>query len=659
MKANETKVQQLLEGTKQYIVPLFQRPYSWEKKHWETLWDDILDLYDDDLKTHFLGSVVTAQAQTVPEGVAKFLLIDGQQRITTILILLCALRDHSRKNGGTLSDQIQNLLLTNQYQSDSNIFKLLPTQADRQAFSNLIEHKKPLENSSGITKSYEFFLKELQGIKKLNSENLKNILVNNLYVVSMVLERDDNPHLIFESLNAKGRALTQGDLIRNYFLMRIHIDRQEAIFKKIWNPLESRLSDKITNFFRHFLMRDHNSLREDEVYFVLKEFCDRKPTEESIIEQMQTFERFSQYYEQFIHPEVCKNQYIRKKLEMLQLFDVSTCYPFLLSIFDQLSNGNLQEEDVIEALTVIENFIIRRDICNVPTNSLNKIFAPLDKQIGTATNFCEQLEEILSTKSYPQDRDFKNGLSSSRLYGTNDRQRKTKYILECLERSFGHKEMANFDTATIEHVMPQTLNNWWKEHLGEGWEAVYKTNLHTLGNLTLTGYNSELSNADFPRKKQILMESRFQLNSYFKNCENWRQEDIEQQSKFMIEKALTLWPSFGGANNLSMRLPGNVTGLKPIRVSILEQSRDVSRWIEVAQVTLKILFDTNPERVENGIEAFPSFLSKNKNSLRSPYQLIDGVFLEKNLSAQVINQFCQQVTSFFGVSPNEFKIETK
>lgn len=219
--------------------------------------------------------------------------------------------------------------------------------------------------------------------------------------------------------------------------------------------------------------------------------------------------------------------------------------------------------------------------------------------------------------------------------------------------------MANFDTATIEHVMPQTLNNWWKEHLGEGWEAVYKTNLHTLGNLTLTGYNSELSNADFPRKKQILMESRFQLNSYFKNCENWRQEDIEQQSKFMIEKALTLWPSFGGANNLSMRLPGNVTGLKPIRVSILEQSRDVSRWIEVAQVTLKILFDTNPERVENGIEAFPSFLSKNKNSLRSPYQLIDGVFLEKNLSAQVINQFCQQVTSFFGVSPNEFKIETK
>ena len=228
-----------------------------------------------------------------------------------------------------------------------------------------------------------------------------------------------------------------------------------------------------------------------------------------------------------------------------------------------------------------------------------------------------------------------------------------------LERSFGNKEKLEFDNLTIEHVMPQTLTQQWKQELGENCAKDHLAYLHTLGNLTLTGYNSELSNMDFAAKKQRFAESRLRLNDYFAKCNTWCAEDIKQRAEWMAQKLLAIWPYFGGENQVIESSPVGVTGAHPVKVSILGQSIEVSKWVEVMQVTLDALFSFKPEMVDEAIAAFTSYLSKQESHLRRPYRLANGVYVEKNLSANACYRLCQQVAEFFGISLSEYVVETE
>ncbi|WP_353684520.1 DUF262 domain-containing protein [Thermodesulfovibrio sp. 3907-1M] len=262
MKASETKIQPILEGTKQYVVPLFQRSYDWGNNEWEILWNDILELYEmENPRTHFLGSIVTMPTTSVPEGVTKYLLIDGQQRLTTLFIILALIRDKSPR----LADEITNTLLTNPYKQGIDYLKLLPTNVDRDIFEKLIRYGyneiEEINNSHNIYKAYKYFERKLSN-DNFDIERIKNLIINNLIVVSIVLDRDDNPHLVFESLNAKGRALTQSDLIRNYFLMKIHINDQEKIYSEYWKPMQDSLSENLTEFIRHYLMKNGKQVKK-------------------------------------------------------------------------------------------------------------------------------------------------------------------------------------------------------------------------------------------------------------------------------------------------------------------------------------------------------------------------------------------------------------
>jgi uncharacterized protein with ParB-like and HNH nuclease domain len=254
MQASETKLQQIIEGTKQYVVPLFQRPYSWKKSEWQILWDDLVELCEsENPRTHFMGSIVTMPTNAIPEGVSKYLLIDGQQRLTTIFILLCALRDHAEQTDDKrLAAKIDDTILVNSHEDGLDYYKLQPTQMDREVFHKLIRNEEQSEKG-GILECYEFFSKK---IRQLNVElsKVQKVICSNLSVVSVVLSTNDDPYLVFESLNAKGRALTQADLIRNYFFMRIHLDKQEEIYKKYWQPMQDLLSDGLTEFIRHYLI---------------------------------------------------------------------------------------------------------------------------------------------------------------------------------------------------------------------------------------------------------------------------------------------------------------------------------------------------------------------------------------------------------------------
>jgi uncharacterized protein with ParB-like and HNH nuclease domain len=545
MNAKETKIQPFIEGTKQFVVPLFQRPYSWERKHWEILWNDLMELYDEEQpRNHFIGSVVTMPAVSVPEGVTKYVLIDGQQRLTTILILLTLIRDIARAIPGSLADQIENLLLLNPYQEGNDRFKLLPTQVDRQSFTKLVQSQS-ISHEDQITQAYKYFDTKIRSVDSLNFEKLRGIIVKNLVLVSIVLDADDNPHLIFESLNAKGRALTQADLIRNYFFMRMHADQQESLYVTYWAPLQKQLEGDLTECIRHFLMKDGSIVKQGEVFFTLKDRADKR-TQSEVINYLEELVEFAGYYEKFLHPERESNQSIRDRFERLNRLEVTTAYPFLLNAYHDFNKKHIDESQFIEILETLESFILRRFVCGVPTNTLNKIFPTLYSQALQSGDLVCGLKTVLATKNFPRDLEFQEKFVSTRFYG-GDRAIKGKLILERLEASFEHQETVNYDKLTIEHVMPQTLTDDWKKHLGPDWENIHATSLHTIGNLSLSGYNPQLSNANFETKRDILKESHLELNKYFHTLDAWNENFIYQRAKELALRASLVWKYFGTA----------------------------------------------------------------------------------------------------------------
>jgi uncharacterized protein with ParB-like and HNH nuclease domain len=397
MKASETVLQRVIEGTNQYVVPLFQRKYSWDTKEWNTLWQDLMELYEEEnRRNHFIGSIVTMPTQSVPEGVAKFLLIDGQQRFTTIFILLAVLRDKAKASPhSTLWQEIEQTLLTNPFKQGNDAFKLLPTQGDRELFLSVMRGDVA-SGDDQITRGYRFFERKTRPFEIPDLEKFKQIVVGQLILVSIVLERDDNPHLVFESLNAKGRALSQADLIRNYFFMRIHVNDQERLYRAYWIPMQESLSDNLTEFIRHFLMRSGGVVKQGEVYFALKEKADQKP---EIVAYLQEIAGFADLYAKLLVPGLEPSENISRQMHRLNRIEVTTAYPFLLNVYHDFSVGSLSESEFAEVISLLENFMIRRFVCGVPTYGLNKVFAVLYSQAKQNPSIVAGLKEALRTKS--------------------------------------------------------------------------------------------------------------------------------------------------------------------------------------------------------------------------------------------------------------------
>lgn len=653
MQAKETKLQDIIEGTKQYVVPLFQRTYSWTNKEWNILWKDLVELCEtENPRTHFIGSIVNMPTVSVPEGVAKYLLIDGQQRLTTIFIILTLLRNKAREiQNQEFAEEINNTLLVNPYKKENDYFKLMPTQVDRDCFKNYILGKEnTVENQ--LTKAYDFFDKKLRQIP-LDFEKLKKIITSYFSVVSIVLDPDDNPYLVFESLNAKGRPLTQADLIRNYFFMRIHVDNQESVYQEFWSPMQSNLRDKMTEFIRHFLMRNGSIVKQTDVYYSLKEVVGNG----DVINYISEMYSYSIYYQRLIHPEFEPDTILQKYFRRLNRIEVTTAYPLLLSVYNLYESGNLTKENFVEILKVIENYMIRRFVCGIPTNQLNKIFPTIYPTVKdkTGDDVVEGVKNIIQSKGYPKDNEFILRLKETKLYGAGDRQIKTKLILESIEESYNHKEEVSFDDLTIEHVMPQTLSEWWQEHIGENWEDTHDLYLHTLGNLSLTAYNTELSNDDFPIKQETLRESHLEINKYFEEKFSWKKTDIETRAEYLVDKVLTIWPYFGQENSTSDIQ--EVTGTTPRKVKILGQYFDVGSWRDVLQQTLNTVADLEPEKFDVLAQNFPRYIGKDKGKFRAIRQLNNGYFFEVNLSAQNVQRLCYQAMETIELTSEDWEVE--
>jgi len=653
VKASETSLQAIIEGAKQYVVPLFQRTYSWEKKEWEMLWKDIEELgQEENPRGHFIGSIVTMPASSVPEGVPKYLLIDGQQRLTTIFILLAALRDNAKQCGQSrLAAEITNTLLVNPYLDGPDYHKLQPTQVDRASFHNIINEESNT-NMGKIIGAYQFFERKLKP-ENIDPAKIKSILMSKLSIVSIVLDPDDNPYLVFESLNAKGRPLTQSDLIRNYFFMRIHVKEQEKTYRQYWKPMEEALGDNLTEFIRHYLMKFGSVVKQSDVYYSLKERINKADA----VNSLEELSRFAGYYEKLLNPNKEGKPVIRLALERLNRLEVNTSYPFLLNCYEDNITKIVSDNEFMEVIKTIENFAIRRFVCNVSTKNLSKIFPSLYGQVKSqALGLVDGVKTILQTKGYPMDMEFKARIQDIKLYGGGERVSKAKLILETIEKSYKHKEQVPLDNFSIEHIMPQTLTEEWQTYLGEDWELTHELMLHSIGNLTLTKYNSELSNLDYESKKQRLTESHLEMNKVFQGIDTWKKEDIEHRGAQMAELALQLWSYFGDKEVVSSG-NANVTGSTPTGLWILDQYIVVHSWRDVLEQTMNVIAELEPQKLEQLIQQFPRLIGRDSKKFRAIRTLQNGMYIEVNLSAKSIESFCFQAIQTVELSIEDWKVE--
>lgn len=550
MEANPTKIIDYFSGFKQNLIPLYQRQYTWEKRQWDTLWEDIVAFYDQGTRnpnsTHFMGAVVTMPARSVPVGVSKFLVIDGQQRLTTIALVLCAIRDALNENEGVLRRRIQNHYLTNDGYEGLDFFKLLPTQADRPAYASLIEKAGSDLPESQFKKAYGFFrrrLKDLDGEGNLiDAKQILEIVESRLMVVMINLSDTDDPHLIFESLNFKGSPLEQADLVRNYFLMRFGATDQQAVYDGLWMPMQSRLGSNLTEFMRHFLGSEGDEVRKGDVYAAIKRHvADSDPPSVRLL--MTRMQQLSILYSRIATASVQPIEELGRYFVRFSRLEFGTVYPLLLTLYEGYEDGQFTAEEFIASLRILDSFIIRRMVVGVPSNSLSGVFISFCKSKPVTETpsawLCNALAAEIKSRRWPSDAEFSERWLRTPIYANRTL---CQVVLECMEKQFGHHEAVQPADSTIEHVLPQTLTPEWETALGDDPGRIHGEWLHTIGNLTLTGYNPDLSNKPYPDKRRIYALSHFELNRYFCGCESWSSTEIQHRAKALFASALKLWP---------------------------------------------------------------------------------------------------------------------
>ncbi|APC47784.1 hypothetical protein BME96_06180 [Virgibacillus halodenitrificans] len=554
MKANETNLLKFLQGSKQFIIPIYQRKYSWDIKQCEQLWQDIERVaLNEDIKAHFIGSVVYVERGIYNvSAVPQLLVIDGQQRLTTLSLMLLALHNSLRErsesiSGGITSKKLKNYYLVNSDEEGELYHRLILTKSDKETLMALIEDRIPQEVAVNVQRNYEYFVGKIQSMK-MSMDDLYQGL-SKLIMVDIALDREnDNPQLIFESLNSTGLDLSQADLIRNYLLMGLEPKVQEDLYNRYWLPIEKRfgnLSD--AKVFDRF-MRDYLTVKTERIPNIRNIYQDFKEyimqhDDLDISDILKDMHLYSNYYSNIVFLQE-PNPNLNEALKNIDALKVDVSHPFLLQVYKDYDEKILSETDFLTVLRLVESYVFRRAICGVPTNSLNKTFVTLIKEINKDL-YVESLEVALVQKTsyrrFPDDAEFMRELQVKDVYNFRNRN----YLLRRLENS-GRKEIIDIDAYTIEHIMPQNedLSDDWQKELGENWKALHENLLHTIGNLTLTRYNSELSDKPFSYKKTVeggFNDSPLRLNRSVARQTVWNKQSIEKRANVLVEKARTIW----------------------------------------------------------------------------------------------------------------------
>lgn len=555
MQAKESNLLDFLRKSTQFAIPIYQRTYSWTERECKQLWNDLVRAGEtDEIPTHFLGSVVYIQ-----QGVHQvsnqepFLVIDGQQRLTTVSLLLEAL---ARRIGDDeienfTAERIRSYYLTNNLEDSERFFKLLLTDNDRDTLCAVVSQSSmPDRTSTRVKSAFDFFEAQLE----LDDQSVVSVSrgLRKLLIVDVSLDRSyDNPQLIFESMNSTGVRLSQADLIRNFMLMGLETSEQNDLYRRYWQPMENMFgqegySRNFDPFMRDFLtIRTGEIPRKDGVYEAFKAYAHSPSVQsngaEALIADILTVA--THYCRIALNQEPAPE--LSDVFRDIRELKVDVMYPFLLRLYGDYDEGVLTEDDFRSIAEFAESYVFRRFICAIPTNSLNKTFSTFHRSIDRDRYLESVQAHFLTLPSYrrfPKDDEFQRELKTRDLYNSPRRS----YWLRKLE-NHGRKERVPVDEYTIEHILPQNpnLSTQWQQDLGDQWARVQETYLHTLGNLTLTGYNSEYSDRPFADKRDMeggFAQSPLHLNEGLGSVDKWNQGAIEERAKRLADRAVGVWP---------------------------------------------------------------------------------------------------------------------
>ena len=616
MKGSESHLLEFLEGArKRFIIPVYQRNYEWKKENCKQLFDDLVSVIKEDKESHFFGSIVSCA-----HGKNEVVLIDGQQRITTISLILIAMINAMKKGvcvpeDSRLCEILENTYIVDRYRKEERKVRLKPFRDDCEAFDRLIyKDDKEFISESKVTINYRYFYDRIVTARELTVDELYRAL-DSLQVIDIELEPEhgDNPQLIFESLNSTGLDLSESDKIRNYVLMNLAPKVQEDYYDKYWNKIERFCKDELDGFVRNYLTIKLGVIPNlKSIYSSFKDYT-KGGEIEPILQDML---RYGYAFNDITSFHVGGND-VNEVAERLDLLDMTVAYPFLMAFLVYAKENEVENAELFKVFSCVEAFIFRRLMCDLPTNALNKIFATLHSSVlknkRDSDSYSSVLIYLLESKklsgAFPKDEEFQSGFTTKNIYSMRGKNK--AYLFERLENGSSKEKndvVGNIEKGilTIEHIMPQTLSPAWKQSLGDGWEEIQERWLHTIANLTLSGYNYNYSNKSFQEKKAMengFIQSGLRLNHYIAQFDSWGEAELQQRKDFLSEIALKIW-AYPKTDYVPIQKEDDIVPLsedngvatnRDIQFYVFRGERhDVKTWAEMMWEVVNQLFIINP-----------------------------------------------------------------
>ena len=558
MNAVPSSIAQVFEGQKQYVIPVFQRTYEWGKNRWESFWQDITAISEenDPNLTHFIGPMVTIP-NAIPVEVPKFLVIDGQQRLMTLTIILAALRDRAKKLGlQTIANAINTNTLLFMNTKGNNVTKIVPRIRDRDAMQNILAGDlSHVDRNLLIVQAYEYFLDSVeqltpvqQGLFEERSDvvidRLYNAVIQRLKVVMITIDNSDNPSNIYESLNFKSEKLSDADLIRNYVFMKLgSVEEQEKFdnahwkaFEELFNYAEAeKRNDVLTEFYYRYLICKTEYLARKMLYVHFTKYIDIFLKDHSRIDLVSELTKYAKFFIAITNQ--CEEPELEDAFGRFRQLGTDTAIPLALAMYNNYEQNKLNKTNFVKMLRLTESFILRRFMMRLRSRGYGLDFALARDHITSLSI----LKRYYTDKELPTDQQIQEELPTFELYLRDPRY--SRLVLSEIEKMYGHKERVDLSdkAVQIEHAMPQDLTQSWRDMLGENADEKHEKYLHTLGNLTLTGYNIELSNHPFAEKKEEYQRSNLQLNKYFAKHAKWTDVEIIERAKELTDRFIDIW----------------------------------------------------------------------------------------------------------------------
>ena len=571
MKGYAKSLYEFIEGNKiQFIIPVYQRNYDWLVENYDQLLNDLVKLSHSNRQSHFFGSIVTSSADCSYDR----LVIDGQQRLTTISLLLLAGIKAVKDGAIEISDQKRieeayEAFLNAKFCNTERKIKLVPIDHDKIAYDKIYNNEELLDENSKLTRNYRHFYDKLTRKPQVLSFDQLLDAIERLQIISIELDKDDDAQLIFESLNSTGLALTEADKIRNYLLMSLTPDEQQLCFKNYWQKIELATESQPTRFLRDYLtikQQLQRPVRLSNIYFEWKKYMVGHDRKEELIEML----NYARYYQKVTEAKLSTSK-LSDKMRHICNIETDVTNVFFIQFLKYVSTNALSEDEVYKVIDLVENYLARRIVCNMPANALTQVFCALHKDVlrsieeyGSANiELTCSYSDILTYHIMRRDGNYQlpRDVQFVEAIKTRDAYHMLKpfqiFLFERLENAV-HGEYNDVATdmkkknATIEHIMPQTLNSEWKSMLGDNFEEIQEKYLHTFANLTLTGINSELSNKPFAVKrdgKTIGKElypgyknSKYRLTRNVTLCEKWTETELRNRCNEIVETFLRLYP---------------------------------------------------------------------------------------------------------------------